>query len=264
MLMETRKIVNIDADKCNGCGLCVPSCAEGAIQMIDGKAVLLADNLCDGIGNCLGTCPQDAILIEERPADEFDEVAVERHLAKGDDSAQASAKKFSTGGCPGSAMKDLTPAPDTPCGCPGSATKDLSSNACACDAPTGSVRSELTQWPVQLTLLPPTGSLWNGADILLAADCSAFAAGDFHAKILVGKKLAIACPKLDDTDAYLTKLTAILSLNDVKSLTVVRMEVPCCGLDRLAAEARTQSGKDVPITIITLGLTGEVLSERTD
>mgnify|MGYP002641938139 CR=1 FL=1 len=260
--MKTRKIVNIDADKCNGCGLCVPSCAEGAIQIIDGKAVLLADNLCDGIGNCLGTCPQDAILIEDRPADEFDEVAVEAHLAS---AGVPASKLFNAGGCPGSAMKKLNPEPDAPCGCPGSAMKDLAASrddACAYDAPTGSVRSELTQWPVQLGLLPPTGSLWNGADILLAADCSAFAAGDFHAALLKGKTLAIACPKLDDTNAYVTKLTTILGDNAVKSLTVVRMEVPCCGLDQIAMTARAQSGKDVAIEVITLGLTGDVLSRQ--
>ncbi len=241
--MTTRKIVKIDPDKCNGCGLCVPSCAEGAIQIIDGKAVLLADNLCDGIGNCLGTCPQDAIIIEEREADDFDEAAVAEHLQ-----TMTPVEKSSPCGCPGSAMRKLTEEG-------GAGPED--------NARQGSVGSELTQWPVQLTLLPPTAPIWDGAHVLLAADCSAFAAGDFHAKLLKGKSIAIACPKLDDTDAYLAKLTAILSLNDVKSLTVVRMEVPCCGLDRLAAAARKESGKDVPITVITLGLTGEVLSEQT-
>ncbi len=244
--MKTRKIVKIDEDRCNGCGLCVPSCAEGAIQIIDGKARLLADNLCDGIGNCLGECPMDAITIEERPADELDEAAVDAHLKTQDAPA--------AGGCPGMKFKQFGPQDDAP--------------ACDCaPAPTAGAgeatgaQSALTHWPVQLMLLSPNAPMWANADVLLAADCCAQAMADFHSRLLAGRKLAIACPKLDDTKAYVDRLIEIFTANEIRSLTVARMEVPCCGLDQIARLARERSGKTFPITIVTVGRQGEVLLE---
>lgn len=236
-----REIVHIDPDKCDGCGLCVPSCAEGAIQIIDGKAQLIADNLCDGIGNCLGACPQDAITIEQRPADEFDEVAVEKHLKEAAPAACPSAAP--KGGCPGSMARKLAAAdadstPDTPAG-----------------------PSRLTNWPVQLTLLPEGGDIWHGADVLLAADCVAYAAADTHQHLIAGRTVAIACPKLDDTQAYVDKLARIFAANEIKSITVARMSVPCCGLDRIVATALAQAGANVPVATMIVDPTGQVVAQ---
>jgi NAD-dependent dihydropyrimidine dehydrogenase PreA subunit len=236
-----REIVHIDPDKCNGCGLCVPSCAEGAIQIIDGKAVLIADNLCDGIGNCLGTCPEDAITIEKRPADEFDEVAVEEHLKEAVPAACPSAAP--AGGCPGSMARKL-------------AAADADA---AADTPAGP--SRLTNWPVQLTLLPEGGDLWTDAHVLLAADCVAYAAADTHQRLIAGKMVAIGCPKLDDPQAYVDKLARIFAGNTIKSITVARMSVPCCGLDRIAATALARAGVDVPVSVTVIDPTGRVISE---
>lgn len=232
----TRKIVHIDGDKCDGCGLCVPSCAEGAIEIIDGKAVLAADNLCDGLGNCLGVCPKDAIVIEERPADAFDEAAVEAHL-------EAAGKDEAPCGCPGSLLQKLSPA----------------TGAAAVSASPGGQASALQQWPVQLTLLPEQSDIWNGAEVLLSADCAAFAMGDFHSRMLSGRTLAIACPKLDDTGPYVEKLARIFAGNEIAGITVARMQVPCCGLDAIARQALTQAGKAIPLTVVTVGIGGEVL-----
>ena len=218
-----REVVKIDEDKCDGCGLCIPSCAEGAIELIDGKARLLADNLCDGLGNCLGVCPRDAITVEQREADAFDEEAV------------------AAGGCPGMALRKLSPAP-------------------APAAETSARTSQLAQWPVQLHLLPARGDLWRDADVLFAADCAAFAMPDFHEKLLAGKTLAIACPKLDDTDPYVAKLTEVFAHNPIRSITVAHMEVPCCfGLLRIVEEALAQAGKaDLPIREITVRVDGSI------
>lgn len=232
---RVRKIVHIDEDKCNGCGECVPSCAEGAIQVIHGKARLLADNLCDGLGACLGTCPQDAILIEERPAEAFDEQAVEAHK-------QQEAEK----------------AP-LPCGCPGTMARILETPGEApAAAPAGGTRpSRLGNFPVQLTLVPPTGPMWQGADVLIAADCVAFAAPDFHEGLLAGKTLAVACPKLDDTGPYVEKLTGIFANNDIQSITVARMDVPCCmGLVHVVQTALAASGKEIPFHDVVVNVDG--------
>ncbi|MFP4106876.1 MAG: 4Fe-4S binding protein [Phycisphaerae bacterium] len=254
----TRKIVHIDEDKCDGCGLCVPSCAEGAIQIVDGKAKLLAENLCDGLGNCLGECPKDAIHIEEREADEFDEQAVEEHLASREETEmkhktpepQRNTKpqaKF--GGCPGSRMMQFA-REDKP-----------EAKAPATETATGSRQSQLGHWPVQLTLLPEQGPLWNGANVLLAADCVAYTMADFHEKLLSGRTLAVACPKLDDVEPYVGKLARILAGNDVESVTIARMEVPCCGgLEMIFREAAQRAGVDVPLNVITVSLDGKVKS----
>jgi ferredoxin len=250
---DMREIVRIDEDKCDGCGLCVPACAEGAIQIIDGKAKLLADNLCDGLGACLGHCPQDAIIIEKRAADEFDEEAVDHHLKEigrpplphhPAPAAQASpAHAHGGGGCPSARLMNF--APKAPAG------------AAADEA--GARPSELRQWPVQMHLVPPTAPFLQGADLLLAADCAAFAYADFHKDLLKGKALLIGCPKLDDGQAYLQKLTAMLRQNEIKRLTVLHMEVPCCtGLVMIARQAVAESGKDVPLETIRVGIQGEI------
>lgn len=276
MSKKTRKIVHIDEDKCDGCGLCVPSCAEGAIQIIDGKAKLLADNLCDGLGNCLGHCPKDAIRIEERPAEEFDEAAVERHLG-GLHDAHAEHDRVlpvarplaahpgivaslsggcSGGGCPGSMMrmlnKDANPAQPRP-----STTQAQAPAAAAVTQPR---QSQLGHWPVQLALLPVNGPMWKEADVLIAADCVSFAMPDFHEALLAGRSLAIACPKLDDVEPYVQKLTAIFANNTVRSVTVAHMEVPCCtGIVYAVRKALEASGRDdILLRDVTVGIDGNV------
>jgi len=245
--MAKRKIVQIDETKCDGCGVCVPSCAEGAIRIVDGKAKLVADVYCDGLGACLGECPQGAITIIERDAEAFDEEAARRHVSQ---QAAPSADQTACG-CPGSALRVLQPtmqqAPAPPAG--------GSSDGAAAAAP-----SALGNWPVQLRLVPPNAPFLNDADLLLAADCVPFAMADFHGRLLRGRPLVIGCPKLDDAQFYVEKLTAMLRLSSIRSLTVVHMEVPCCtGLVRIARAAVEASGKQVPVEEVTISLRGEVL-----
>jgi len=243
-LKRTRKIVHIDEEKCNGCGDCVPSCAEGAIKIINGKARLLADNLCDGLGACLGHCPMDAIRVEERPADDFDELAVAKHLghaAKPDEKpvmAETAAKHQPT----------FTPMP-THAGCPGSRMQSFAARPAAAAATTANRPSQIRQWPIQLALLPVQAPIWQDADVLFAADCIPFAYPDFHEKMLAGKTLAIACPKLDQTDAYIQKLAMIVKNNNIRSITIARMEVPCCGgLVRIVNSAlQLANRQDIPV-----------------
>jgi NAD-dependent dihydropyrimidine dehydrogenase PreA subunit len=235
--MPKRNIVRIDEDLCDGCGLCVPSCAEGALQIIDGKARLAGDNLCDGLGACLGECPQGAITIEEREADAFDEVAVQKHLTN-------------------------HPEPEFPCGCPGSAMRTI-----ACDEEravhTGPVKSELTHWPVQLMLVPAGAPFLKNADILIAADCVPFKVPDFHSKYLKGKSLLVGCPKLDNLDFYRQKLKEIFAVAQPQSITVLRMEVPCCGgIVHAVHEARDQSAPGLPVRVHTIGIReGDVVED---
>lgn len=246
-----RKIVQIDEEKCNGCALCVPSCAEGAISIVNGKARLAADNLCDGLGACLGDCPLGAITIVERDSDEFDESAVEEHLKKIGRSpaphqhhdASPPSSGLPHGGCPGARVinfassADQTPAQDTP---------DHRS-------------STLRQWPVQLHLVPTTAPYFKDADLLIAADCVPFAYGDFHKDFLAGKALVIGCPKLDDNRFYQEKLTELLSASSVKSVTVLRMEVPCCGgIVGAASRAVADSGRSIPFSEVIIGVDGRV------
>lgn len=240
-----RNIIHIDEDKCNGCGLCVPACAEGAIQIIDGKARLVADNLCDGLGACLGHCPQDAIHIEVRDADAFDEAAVEQHTAVSGNAKPAKAHAHGQGGCPSARLMSLDK-PQT--ANPGDANS-------ADRAPQASA---LGNWPVQLKLIPVTAPFLKGADLLLAADCAPFAYADFHRELLDGKVLLIGCPKLDDAAEYQEKLAAILAENAVRSLTVVHMEVPCCsGLVALARQAVANSGADIDLQTVCIGIRGD-------
>lgn len=247
-----RKIVKIDQDKCDGCGLCVPSCAEGAIKMINGKAVLSADNLCDGLGACLGECPRDAIKIEEREADEFDEAAVEHHLA--------------TQGKPAPAHPHTPPqAAPTPHhhaggGCPGSRAMSFARpQETAAPAVAGSRQSQLAQWPVQLHLVSTTAPYFQDADLLITADCVPVAYAGYHEDFLKGKAVVMGCPKLDDNNFYQQKLTELFSKSDVKSITVLKMEVPCCGGIAVAArQALAASGKQIPYKEVTIGIHGEI------
>jgi len=242
-----RKIVHIDQEKCDGCGLCAPSCAEGAITIVDGKAQIAADNLCDGLGACLGECPQDAITIIERDADEFDEEAVEKHLQHSGVAAAHHEKPAQPaqhhGGCPGSRAMSFAPA------------------APAGEAPAaGPQPSQLAQWPVQLHLVPVTAPYFRDADLLITADCVPFAYADYHRDFLAGKAVVIGCPKLDDNGAYTQKLTELFRVSGIRSITVLRMEVPCCGGIVMAArQALAASGMEIPFREVTISIRGEVV-----
>ncbi len=273
--MAQRKIVHIDEELCDGCGDCVPSCAEGAIQIIGGKAVLLADNLCDGLGACLGECPRGAITIEERDADDFDEAAVEDHLAHMPDMGPVDLGSL----LGGSRHSPFPAAPAAPVahghehghahghggGCPGSRTMHFpTAGAAAPAAPTDSTpASELRQWPIQLHLVNPGAPYFQGANLLLAADCCAFASAEFHQRFLRGKALAMACPKLDQNqDVYRQKLTAMVDQAGIDTITVLIMEVPCCGgLLTLAQQAVAAASRKVPIKLAVLGVQGQVVRE---
>ncbi len=250
--MAVREMVVIDEEKCDGCALCVPSCAEGAIQIIDGKAKLVADNLCDGLGACLGDCPQGAITIEKREADEFDEAAVEKRLEEiGRKPDQPQATPAQSGGCPSAQVQSFG-------GCPSSQIRSVTPASANAEL-AGERPSELRQWPVQLHLVPPTAPFLQGADLLLAADCVPFAYADFHKNMLKDKALLIACPKLDDGQAYIEKLTQMFAAGTIKSLTIAIMEVPCCnGLTAIVRQALANSGADIPLEIVTVGIGGSL------
>ncbi len=234
-----RSIVKIDEEKCNGCGLCIISCAEGALQIVDGKAKLISEIYCDGLGACLGECPQGAITIEKRTAEEYDEEATKVHLEtiKQEDSsstscASANEARFVEAGTP-----------------------DISADNVI------SRRSLLGNWPVQLTLVPPDAPFFQDADLVITADCVPFAYPGFHQDFLKDHSLIVACPKLDDFQAHLAKLTEILKQSSVKSLKVVHMEVPCCsGLVHMARQAVQLSGKNIPLEEVTVGIRGEILA----
>ena len=258
MTAPMRKIVKIDEDECNGCGLCVPSCAEGAIRIIDGKARLMAENLCDGLGACQGECPRGAITIEERPAEAFNEQAVAKHLAHTHaekPAASAAAPPAHGGGCPGSMLRMLRDKP-TP------ATATAAAGTTAEDQPPRP--SRLAHWPVQLSLAPTGGAIWQDADVLIAADCVAFAMADFHERLLDGRTVAIACPKLDNVTPYVEKLTGIFANNTIRSVTVAHMEVPCCtGLVRVVQQALTAAGRnDIPVRDVTIGIDGTIQADN--
>ena len=231
-----RRVIEIDQEKCNGCGLCAQACHEGAIGMVDGKARLLRDDYCDGLGDCLPVCPTGAITFVEREAAAYDEAA-------------AKAKKAEEEGT-------------LPCGCPGSQSRSLTREACEAPAPAaGPVSSQLRQWPVQIKLAPVNAPYFEGAKLLVAADCAAYAYGSFHQDFIRGKVTLIGCPKLDAVD-YSEKLTEILKRNAIKSVTVVRMEVPCCGgLERAVVTALQNCGKLIPWQVVTLSTDGRILEE---
>ncbi|MFC2062799.1 ATP-binding protein [Chloroflexota bacterium] len=231
-----RKIIRIDEEKCDGCGLCVPACAEGALQIIDGKAKLVSEKYCDGLGACLGECPQGAITIGERAADEFDEAAAKLHV---EDAEKAEVK--------------------LPCGCPSATVTQFARPECSGAPPAETARpSMLGHWPVQLTLVPPGASFLDGADLLLVADCVPFAYAGLHEHYLKDHAVLVACPKLDDFTAHLDKLTDILRHSRVKSLTALYMEVPCCAhLVQMAEQAIERSGRDIPFRKVMLGINGK-------
>jgi NAD-dependent dihydropyrimidine dehydrogenase PreA subunit len=283
-----RKIIQIDEEKCNGCGLCIPNCQEGALQVIDGKARLISDLFCDGLGACIGHCPEGAIEIIEREAEPYNERKVMEVLeSKGrntilahlehlrdhneqaylreaidyirekqiDMSEQESTPKTTyTGGCPGMAARDFRI----------DAEKVEQAGVSAVMADPLNVPSELKQWPVQLHLLNPNASYFRNADVVLAADCVAFAMGNFHARYLKAKSLAIACPKLDSNkESYLEKLTAMIKDSRINSLTVIMMEVPCCGgLLQMARTARENAGRNIPLKMAIIGVQGDIQEEE--
>ena len=248
--MATRKIVKIDEVKCNGCGLCIPNCAEGALQIVDGKAKLMSEKFCDGLGACLGHCPEDAITVIEREAEDFDEKAVEVYLHKQKKSQPKPepqpAPMFT--GCPSSRAMHFK-VPETQ-------TETVSTTPSA---------SQLTQWPVQLKLVPINASYFQDADLLVAADCVPFAYPDFHQDFLKGKAVVVGCPKLDDVQFYKEKLTEILKANSIKSVTVPYMEVPCCfGLVKATEDAIAASGKNIPLKKVKIGIRGDIKNEAAD
>lgn len=239
--MAIRNIIHIDEEKCNGCGQCVVDCAEAALQIVNGKAKLIKDIYCDGLGACIGSCPTGALTIIQRDAEPFDEEATERHIQE---------------------LRRMEKEEEKFCACPGTLSKEISGTAINYGA-TIEERSELSNWPVQLMLVPVNAPYFKNADLLLAADCTAFSTINFHSRFLRGKKLMIACPKLDNARFYLEKLTDIFRENPIKSITVVRMEVPCCGgLMYIVNEAVKASKKNLPIKEIVLGINGEILKEE--
>jgi len=232
-----RKIIKIEEESCNGCGLCAEACHEGAIAIVDGKAKLLRDDYCDGLGNCLPVCPTGAIRFEEREAAEYDEAAVEQNQRK------------KHGG-------------ELPCGCPGTQARAIhhqtggrearGSQSDGCD-------SQLAQWPVQIKLVPVKAPYFENANLLIAADCTAYAHGDFHNRFMKNRVTLIGCPKLDEED-YSRKLTELIRLNNIRSVTVVRMEVPCCGgIENAVKQALQNSGKFIPWQVVTISTDGRIL-----
>jgi NAD-dependent dihydropyrimidine dehydrogenase PreA subunit len=251
-----RKIIVIDEEKCNGCGQCVTGCAEGAIQLIDGKAKLVSEVYCDGLGACIGECPVGALTLEEKDAPEYDQSAVDKHLASIGRTPHTAGHAVPTTplfqGCPGSMARSLSgPAnPVAPSVCPGAAP-----------APTPT-QSQLGNWPLQLSLMPINAPYLERASLLMAADCTAFAYPDFHRHFVKGKVAIIGCPKLDDAAAYREKLTKIIQANHIEYIHVVYMEVPCCGgLVRLVQQAVADSGHKVPVRLTKIGIGGEIKEE---
>jgi NAD-dependent dihydropyrimidine dehydrogenase PreA subunit len=248
--MATRKIIEIDEDKCTGCGACVTKCAEGALAIVDGKAKVVNEVFCDGLGACIGECPEGALKIIEREAPEFDEKAVKEHL--GIEEAHGHGK----------------PAPIglEPCGCPSSNPMLVKAQAghshpAHHDVQHEALPPELTNWPIQWRLIRPDMPFFRGADVLMAADCVPFAYRDFHGEFLAGRPVIIGCPKLDEQQKYLEKLTDVVTNSGLRSINVVIMEVPCCGgLKKLVDEAVRRSGKNIPVKTTVVGIQGQILS----
>jgi len=248
-----RKIIEIDQDKCNGCGLCVEACHEGALQLVNGKAKLVSDEYCDGLGDCLPQCPEGAIRIIEREAKDYNEEAVKEKMRQ---------KEARTG------TQNLRPA----CSCPGTMAGEIKRPATPPEnagttgttgaADTAERPSELRQWPIQLNLINSQASYLKNADLLIAADCTAYAYASFHEKFMKGRITLIGCPKLDDIDYYVQKITEILQYNEPKSILIARMDVPCCsGIVRAVKEAILRSGVVVPFGVVTINARGEIISQ---
>ncbi len=227
-----RKIIKIDEEKCNGCGACATACHEGAIEIINGKAKLTREDYCDGLGDCLPACPTGAITFEEREAPAYNEAAV---------------------------LKAKQQKQPLPCGCPGTHSKKISRDACDIDNIPAPITSKLSQWPVQIKLVSVNAPYFNGANLLVAADCTAFAYGNFHNEFIKNHITLIGCPKLDSVD-YTEKLTAIIANNNIKSVTIVRMEVPCCGgIEHSVKQALQASGKFIPWRVVTISTDGRII-----
>ena len=247
-----RKIIQIDEELCNGCGNCVPSCAEGALEIVDGKARVVADIYCDGLGACLGECPTGALTMHEREADEFDEHAVEERLARQTDEPPAAAPAEPqvlpmAGGCPGRRMQSFAAAAGTPCA----------------PAPGQAEESALSHWPVQIMLVPPTAPFLKGADLLVLADCVPVAFPTLHRDFLQGKRVMMGCPKLDNVEAYVDKFAQIGRLSGVRSITTVVMEVPCCSaLPRIVRQGLERAGARIPMEEVVISVRGRILERR--
>ncbi|MCF8057256.1 MAG: 4Fe-4S ferredoxin [Desulfocapsa sp.] len=244
-----RKIIEIDEELCNGCGLCVPDCAEGSLVIVDGKAKMISDKLCDGLGACLGSCPTGALKIIEREAEDFDEEAVEKHLAN----QKAGVDLPKASGCPSAQLKTF--APQTSC---------KTANKPKMQMAAGGGTSSLTHWPVQIRLVPPTAPFLQGADLLVAADCCAVSAPNFQLDYLTGKVVMMGCPKFDDAESYVQRFTEIIANCNLNSLTILVMEVPCCSsMNGIIKQAIERSGTNVPVEQITISTQGAEIERKT-
>lgn len=248
--MPARKIIEIDRAKCDGCGLCTTACAEGALEIDgEGKAVLVREIFCDGLGACLDVCPRDALKVVDRESDEYDPQAAFEHVLR-TRGCDAASKVHGVDG-----RKDHP----VPVGCPGSLAREIRAAPEAGGRPSGPQISHLSQWPIQLHLISPLAPYFQGSDLLIAADCTAFAMGGFHQELLKGRKLVIACPKLDETAGYVEKLADLIRRNDLRSITVAIMTVPCCsGLERLVRKAVELSGRPLEVAKVVVGIDGKV------
>jgi NAD-dependent dihydropyrimidine dehydrogenase PreA subunit len=243
-----RKIIQIDEEKCNGCGVCVPSCAEGAIQIVNGKAKLIAEKFCDGLGACLGECPEGALKVIERDAEDFDEKAVEEHLHGGKPPKAAEGFPMAHG-CPSARLETFAPAQSCQ-----EANQPKTYEA---------AKSALTHWPVQIRLVPPTAPFLKGADLLVAADCTPIAYPNFHRDFLNGKVVMVGCPKFDDVQDYVHKFAEIFKIAGIKSVEIVTMEVPCCqGLPVIVKKGMELSGKKIPMHQVIISTRGELLKKQ--
>lgn len=272
--MAKRKIIKIDEEKCNGCGLCIPNCPEGALQIIDGKARLISDLFCDGLGACIGHCPEGAITIEEREAQEYDERKVmanivrqgknviKAHLEHLKDHNEKEYFKQAMDYLKEKNIEVPQQEENLPCGCPSSQTMDLRKKEKPIQQEKNISKGlwQLQNWPVQIMLIPPHAPYLDNADLLIAADCVPFAYADFHADLLKGKILLVGCPKLDNTEIYQEKISQILKHNHIKSITYAYMQVPCCfGLVSIIKQAISVSGKDIPFKEVVISIKGERL-----
>lgn len=248
-----RKIIEIDEDKCTGCGQCIPGCAEGALAIVNGKAKIVRDMFCDGLGACLGHCPEGALQIIERDADPFDEEAAMDHV-RTSQTKQAPQQKRPGHGCPSAEVMGR--------GCPSSQMSSRVTPCAQANAPT-SQESLLSHWPIQIRLIPPHAPFLQGADLLIAGDCCPVAAPDFHNRLLAGRVVMLGCPKFDNAAEYVTRLAEIFSQAHIKSITVLEMEVPCCsGLSRIVRQALTQSGASIPCSRAIVTRDGRVTEEQ--
>jgi ferredoxin len=242
----SRKIIEIDDELCDGCGECIPSCAEGALEIVDGKARIIEDKLCDGLGACLGECPTGALQVIERLADDFDEEAVEEHLTQMEKEAPKE-EAVSQCGCPSAGIQAFAPAhAQQPVGIP--------------DAGTGEDASELSHWPIQIKLVPPQAPFLKGADLLVVADCVPATYSAFHRDFLKGRAVLMGCPKLDDAQEYIDKFAEIFKAADIKSITIPIIEVPCCsGLPIIVKRGLEASGKEIPAEVVVISVKGKIL-----